>query len=380
MRRRRGRVGLLVSLVVTFTVLCCAGSAAAFFLGGLSNSINNAAFGAGCGGKTVNPSADVKVNLVSVASLSQAQTHNAAVIISVGQQMGVPPRGWVIAIATALQESSLINLGNLGTRNDHDSLGLFQQRPSMGWGTPAQVMDPAYASRKFYERMLQVGNWQGRPLTDVAQAVQRSAFPDAYAKHEARATQIVNALTNGAARSAAFVSTVSSPGAMTCAQPGQIAASGWVAPVVAPIVSGFRTPSRPTHDGVDLGAARWTPIRAAAGGIVTLVRCQAFTSSGAWWGCDRDGSPATPGCGWYVEITHADKVITRYCHQQIQPRVTVGQRVAAGDIIGVVGTTGHSSGPHLHFEVHLNGDRGRSGATDPVPFMRDKGAPLGVTK
>jgi murein DD-endopeptidase MepM/ murein hydrolase activator NlpD len=381
--RRPGRVGLLISLIVTFTVLCCVGSAVAFFLGGLSNSINNAAFGAGCGGKTVDPTAAVAVNAVSVASLSQAQTHNAAVIISVGQQMGVPPRGWVIAIATALQESALNNLGNLGARNDHDSLGLFQQRPSMGWGTPAQVMDPAYASRKFYERMLQVSNWQGRPLTDVAQAVQRSAFPDAYAKHEARATQIVNSLTNGAARSAAFVSSVStasSASAMTCAQPGQIAASGWVAPVVAPIVSGFRTPSRPTHDGVDLGAARWTPIRAAAGGIVTLVRCQAFTASGAWWGCDRDGNPSTPGCGWYVEITHADNVITRYCHQQIQPRVHVGQVVVAGEIIGVVGTTGHSSGPHLHFEVHLNGDRGSSGAIDPVPFMRDKGAPLGVTK
>src|SRR5438552_2924466 len=198
--RRRGRVGLLVSLVVTLSVLCCAGSAAAFFLGGLSASTNNAAFGAGCGGKAVDPSANVKVNLVSVASLSQAQTHNAAVIISVGQQMGVPPRGWVIAIATALQESALNNLGNLGTRNDHDSLGLFQQRPSMGWGTPAQVMDPAYASRKFYERMLLVAGWQSLPLTTAAQRVQRSAFPDAYAKWEPLATSVVNALTGGGAR------------------------------------------------------------------------------------------------------------------------------------------------------------------------------------
>src|SRR5256885_13809622 len=114
--RRRGRVGLLVTLVVALTVLCCAGSAAAFFIGGLSNSVNNTAFGAGCGGKTV----DIKLNFQPVAALSQQQMHNAAVIVGVGQQMKIPPRGWVIAIATALQESVLINLGNLGTRNDHD--------------------------------------------------------------------------------------------------------------------------------------------------------------------------------------------------------------------------------------------------------------------
>ena len=59
----------------------------------------------------------------------------------------MPPRGWVIAVATAMQESRLTNLRHLGTRNDHDSLGLFQQRPSSGWGTPAQVTDPVYAAR-----------------------------------------------------------------------------------------------------------------------------------------------------------------------------------------------------------------------------------------
>jgi murein DD-endopeptidase MepM/ murein hydrolase activator NlpD len=364
----RGRVRLLVTLVVALSLLCCAGSVVAFFLNGLSNSVNSAAFGAGCGGKTV----DINVNLPPVAALGAEQMHNAAIIVSVGQQQNVPPRGWVIAIATALQESELINLGNLGSRNDHDSLGLFQQRPSQGWGTPQQIMDPVYSSKKFYEHLVKVSNWLTRPLTDVAQAVQRSAYPDAYAKHEGRATQIVNALTNGAARSIGSVVT------SKCAQPGDIAASGWTAPVVAEIVSGFRTPERPTHNGVDLGAARGTPIRAAAGGIVTLVRCQATTASGAWYGCGQDGSPSILGCGWYVEITHADHVMTRYCHQQTQPRVTVGQRVAAGDIIGIVGTTGNSSGPHLHFEVHLNGDRSFAGAVDPVPYMRDKGAPLGV--
>src|SRR5437588_3742980 len=150
---KRRRLAVLVTLAAVLTVLCCVGGTAAFFLGGPSNSVN-AAFGAGCGDKTVDVNVDV--SLTSVASLGQEQTHNAAVVISVGQQMKVPPRGWVIAIATALQESELVNLGNLGARNDHDSLGIFQQRPSQGWGTPEQVMDPAYASRKFYEKMVQV--------------------------------------------------------------------------------------------------------------------------------------------------------------------------------------------------------------------------------
>ena len=369
--KRRGRAGLLVAFVVVLTVLCCAGSAAAFFLGGLSgSSASNAAFNANCTAKTV----DVNVKLPSINSLGQGQIHNAAVIISVGQQMKVPPRGWVVAIATALQESYLTNLGDLGSHNDHDSLGLFQQRPSQGWGTPAQVMDPVYSSTKFYEHLLKVTGWETLSLTDAAQRVQRSAFPDAYAKHEPLATLVVNSLTNGAARAV---------GALTqqrCTQPGEIAASGWTAPVVADIVSGFRTPQRPTHQGVDLGASRGSPIHAAAGGVVTLVRCQATTAGGAWWGCGQDGAPSILGCGWYSEITHADNVMTRYCHQGQQPIVTVGQRVAAGQVIGYVGDTGNSSGPHLHFEVHLNGDRTSAGAVDPVPFMKERGAPLGGAK
>ncbi|GAA3346597.1 C40 family peptidase [Amorphoplanes nipponensis] len=129
--------------------------------------------------------------------LTAEQAGNAAVIVAVGQRMGVPPRGWVIAVATALQESGLRNLGHLGPNNDHDSLGLFQQRPSMGWGTPAQIMTPDYAAGKFYERLQRVPRWQTLPLTDAAQVVQRSAYPDAYSKHETRAAAIVAAYTGG---------------------------------------------------------------------------------------------------------------------------------------------------------------------------------------
>jgi cell wall-associated NlpC family hydrolase len=131
------------------------------------------------------------------AGLTAEQAGNAAVIIGVGQRLRVPPRGWVIAIATALQESDLINLGDLGPANDHDSLGLFQQRPSQGWGTPAEIMNPEHAATSFYQHLQRVPRWQSLPVTDAADAVQRSAYPDAYSKHETRAAAIVAAYTGG---------------------------------------------------------------------------------------------------------------------------------------------------------------------------------------
>jgi murein DD-endopeptidase MepM/ murein hydrolase activator NlpD len=77
-----------------------------------------------------------------------------------------------------------------------------------------------------------------------------------------------------------------------------------------------------------------------------------------------------------VEILHARNVMTRYCHMVQPPFVTIGQDVTAGEIIGRVGTSGNSSGPHLHFEVHLNNDRTSRSAVDPVRYMREQGAPL----
>jgi murein DD-endopeptidase MepM/ murein hydrolase activator NlpD len=367
-KRRARPIWLLLAMGAAVVLLCCGGTTA-FFLGGLGGgSTQNVALGPECGG--TGP-IDLTAKLPRVASLGEEQMRNAAVIISVGQKMNVPPRGWVIAIATALQESVLTNLPNLGPRNDHDSIGLFQQRPSQGWGTPAQLMDPQYTSRKFYEKLLQVSGWQTMPLTDAAQAVQRSAFPDAYAKHEPLATEIVNLLAKGAARAVGAIN------ALRCVLPGEIAASGWTIPVRGPIVSGWRTADRPRHNGVDIAVPRRTIIHAAAAGVVIQMRCNAIAPDGGDWGCDRDGSPLIHGCGWYVDILHAGNVVTRYCHMIQRPFVVIGQRVAAGQAIGLSGTSGHSSGPHVHFEVHLNGDTSWDGAVNPVPFMRQTGAPLG---
>jgi cell wall-associated NlpC family hydrolase len=124
---------------------------------------------------------------------SAEQMTNAATIVEVGEADQVPEYGWVIAVATAIQESDLINV-DYGTS---DSLGLFQQQPDEGWGTPAQVMDPVYAANKFYQALLQVPGWQQLPLTVAAQDVQRSAYPDAYAQWQDAATAIVDDLTGG---------------------------------------------------------------------------------------------------------------------------------------------------------------------------------------
>ncbi|MFF1794863.1 C40 family peptidase [Kitasatospora sp. NPDC058263] len=119
------------------------------------------------------------------------QIPNAQAIQATGVAMHVPVRGQVVALATALQESGLRNI-NYG---DRDSLGLFQQRPSQGWGTPEQIMQPVYASTKFYEGLQQVSGWQSMTITQAAQAVQRSGFPDAYAKWEPLATALQQAIT-----------------------------------------------------------------------------------------------------------------------------------------------------------------------------------------
>jgi hypothetical protein len=125
---------------------------------------------------------------------SAEQLSNAKAIVDAGKAMGLPPRAWTIAVATSLQETNLKNLGDLGERNDHDSQGLFQQRPSSGWGTVEQITDPNYAATAFYKGLVEVNGWESMPLTKAAQKVQVSAYPDHYAKHETQAGNIIAAL------------------------------------------------------------------------------------------------------------------------------------------------------------------------------------------
>jgi len=128
------------------------------------------------------------------AALSDEKAANARLIIQTGRRLGVPDRGIVVALAAAMQESGLRNLDY----GDRDSVGLFQQRPSTGWGTRSQLLDPAYATELFYggphnpnpgrtRGLLDIHGWQSMTVAQAAQAVQISAYPDAYARWEASA-------------------------------------------------------------------------------------------------------------------------------------------------------------------------------------------------
>lgn len=140
-----------------------------------------------------------------VAGLDQAQMDNAATIVGVARRRGLSSRAMVVAVATAMQESDLRNVASTvvpeslgyphqGVAVDHDSVGLFQQRPSQGWGTVAQLMDPVYSASVFFDRLLGVPGWDSMSVTAAAQAVQRSAYPGAYQKHQSRAEQVVAAV------------------------------------------------------------------------------------------------------------------------------------------------------------------------------------------
>ncbi|AZM57885.1 heavy metal transporter [Streptomyces sp. WAC 01529] len=122
------------------------------------------------------------------------QAQNAATVAAVGTARGMPERAVTIALATALQESGLRNIRH----GDRDSLGLFQQRPTQGWGDERQIMDPAYSAARFYEHLAEVPGYSRLPLTVAAQRVQRSGYPQAYAKHEPDAVLLAAALTGRA--------------------------------------------------------------------------------------------------------------------------------------------------------------------------------------
>ncbi|MFF4893395.1 C40 family peptidase [Micromonospora chersina] len=172
--------------VVAVVVLCAGGIGALFAGGGTASA---ACYGAVSAGSTI----AVSPPAAGAAGWNSDQVANAAVIVAVGADLKVPPRGWVVALATAMQESTLRNLPG----GDRDSVGLFQQRPSQGWGTAAQLRDPRYAAGRFYQALLAVDGWQAMALTDAAQAMQRSAYPRAYARWEDDAIALVRVLTGG---------------------------------------------------------------------------------------------------------------------------------------------------------------------------------------
>lgn len=241
------------------------------------------------GGPTVLPgTCEVRAQGGATIPLTTEQAHIASVIGAVSLERRLPARAAVIATATAMQESKLRNLDH----GDRDSLGVFQQRPSQGWGTPAQLQDPVYATREFYDHLVKVKGYLDRPLTEVAQDVQKSGFPDAYAKHEEDAQVIAGAFTGDAP----FTATcrLDPPSGTTSA--GQIAAE---------INDLFGTRARGADGAVTVNTssargaaaiASWGVANAARHGITSV------SSNGHTWTRASDAStlrwvqdPAAPG-------------------------------------------------------------------------------------
>lgn len=135
------------------------------------------------------PDAELRRTFRTAADLGPEELANARTVIGVGKGAQIPEQGLVIALMTAMQESKFVNYL---TPVDHDSLGIFQQRPSTGWGTPEQITDVATSSKSFYgvapfgtnPGLVQIDGWQTMPPGDVCQAVQVSAYPDRYAQWE----------------------------------------------------------------------------------------------------------------------------------------------------------------------------------------------------
>ena len=313
-------------------------------------------------------------------TLNRQQLTHAATIIETGARTpGVGRDGILIALMAALTESTLRQLANTGAYpesgeypndgngSDHDSLGLFQMRPASGWGTVAELMDTGYQARAFYggpdgpnypspRGLLDIPGWQQMDKGEAAQAVEVSAYPDRYRNYEPTARTILQALTTGG----------SSGGGSGV--PGDADIPETTA-LVFPLPNGTYTHTsdfgwrsdpftseRSFHAGTDWAAADGTPIFALADGVVTYAGMVGGTSG-------------------QITIEHTidgERIATVYLHMWAHGiHVQAGDQVIAGQHIGDVGSSGRSTGPHLHFQLHPGG----AGASpvDAIPWLADHG-------
>jgi hypothetical protein len=249
-----------------------------------------------------------------------------AAAIAVGRELGVPERGWIVAVATGIQESRLTAL-DYGDRAGPDSRGWLQQRA--GWGPLEVRMDPAGAARLFYEGgeapgtpgLLDIAGWEQMPITVAAQKVQRSALPTAYAKWEGLATELV--------------AEVAGTPAASCGALAAVMAAGYALPLPK---GAIHLPLGEHHSGtpfVDIPANAGVPIFAMRGGTVNYT---------------------TPGnaCGLGMIVTEGDGTAWTYCHAS-ERLVPDGALVTTGQQVAKAGTTGHSTGNHLHLQILTGG-------------------------
>jgi murein DD-endopeptidase MepM/ murein hydrolase activator NlpD len=302
----------------------------------------------------------------TTVTLGRQQLLQARTIILVGTQTaGVGRSGILIALMAALTESGLRQLANPsaypqsadypndGAGSDHDSLGLFQMRPQSGWGTVGQLMDPDYQAKAFYggsagpnrgspRGLLDIAGWQQMSSGRAAQTVEVSAFPDRYANFEPVADTILTALTTtpsagtGSGGSPQSVAAVPETTNLVFPLPaGSYALTDGFGPRVDPIsgASSF-------HPGTDFAAPDGTQIMALADGRVSFAGMDSGVQGRITIESTIDGQ----------------SVAVDYLHMWSSGiLVQVGQWVAAGKQIGRVGSSGHSTGPHLHLEIHPGG-------------------------
>lgn len=220
--------------------------------------------------------------------LSPDQAQNAALFAAMAAERGLPARAVTIAIATALQESRMINIDY----GDRDSIGLFQQRPSQGWGTVEQIMGPVYSTGKFYDGLVRVPDYQGLEITVAAQAVQRSGFPDAYAQHEGRARAWASALTGH------------SPGAITCSLTDPARAPDTEDPT-------GKLTARIVRDFPSLAPVSEKTVSEKAGsGSAAAVRVDVSPLLRSDDGEDRRARLATALAHWAVAVAHEQDIVS----------------------------------------------------------------------
>ena len=182
---------VLTALVVVITVI--AGMVGGVILGGEQQAAGAAFANASCDA-SLGPFqlTDVTDGAALAKGLTTDQQNTVTEIIAIGKQRNLPALAWQVAIQAGMQESGLRNIGY----GDRDSVGIFQMRPSQGWGTPAQLSDPTYEINKFYDVLTALPGWQTQPPGTTAQNVERSAFPLAYNKWESLAAYLVQHVGN----------------------------------------------------------------------------------------------------------------------------------------------------------------------------------------
>lgn len=333
-----------------------------------------------------------------VAGFGTEQLGNAAAILAAGAALGLGQRDQTIGVMTAIGESSLRVLDR-GDAVGPDSRGLFQQRDNGAWGTYAERMDPTASATSFFRVLAQVPDRESKSPTQVAHAVQRNADPNYYSQFWDEAVTITAALAASAgaptnpAQAGAVAPAAAVPAAVGAAQDAAagaagtgggagdgaacagtagagaaVNATGWSSPAQGRLSSPFGWRTHPIsgirkfHYGQDIANACGTPIYAAADGTVTR---RGFDSGGNGVIAIDNGTATIDG--------KTIPIYTRYLHEYESGMfVNVGDVVKAGQHIGEIGSSGGSTGCHLHYEVNVGGS-----PVDPVAFMAGRGITLG---